>query len=173
MQNLSNSGLLRSPDGAAAGGCSRLDLSTDLRLETYFLGDTIGRGVIHDSFGRLVTEATAEMSGRWEGNLFLLDEVFRYTDGRTQTRTWSIRINADRSYEITAPDMLGKGSGAANGNRLGLDYRLRVPVGSRELALRFDDRMYLLDDGVLINTSSARKFGIPVARLAFSFQRAG
>jgi hypothetical protein len=173
MRNQYNTGIFRAPDGSAAGVRSDRVGDNRLRLESFFLGDTVGHGVIHDRFGRLIGEATAEMSGSWRDDIFLLDELFRYTDGRTQARTWSIRLDGNRGYRITAPEMVGEGRGTASGNSLALDYRLRVPVGGREMTLRFDDRMYLLDDGVLINTSTAKKFGITLARLAFSFRRAG
>ena len=69
--------------------------------------------------------------------------------------------------------MVGTGAGQSIGNQLLLDYRLRVPAGSRNLTLKFDDRMYLLDDGVVINTNTGRKFGFLVARISFAFRREG
>ncbi len=163
---------MRAPDGP---GCTQASTTeqrpTDLRLETFFQGDTVGHGVIHDRFGRLIGEATAEMTGFWRDDTFVLDEVFRYTDGRVQDRSWVIHVEGQGHYRITAPDMIGDGIGLSEGNALRMDYRLRVPVGGRNLVLRFDDRMYLQEQDMLINTSTARKFGLVLARISFAFQR--
>lgn len=79
--------IFRAPDGAAAGARPNRIVGNPLRLETFFLGDTVGQGVIHDRFGRLIAEATTEMTGSWRGDAFLLNEVFRHRDGRTQERS--------------------------------------------------------------------------------------
>ena len=159
------------PDGAT-GAFTESRVPTEFRLEQYFLGETQGQGVIHDRFGRLIGEATAEMNGFWQDGVFQLDEIFRYADGRLQERTWAIHIDGDGHYRISAPDMVGDGVGQVDANCLRMDYRLRVPAAGRTLALRFDDRMYLQGNDVLINTSTARKFGLVMARICFAFWRA-
>lgn len=167
--------IVRAPDGLArdAGAATapeRPDAAV-MRLEEFFLGPTRGVGVIHDRFGRLANQASADMVGRWDGETFALDEMFRFSDGRVQERVWRVQIGPDGGYRITAPDMVGTGTGNNDGNALDLDYRLQVPVGRRTMTLRFDDRMYLQDDGTVINVNTARKFGLVVARLCFVFRR--
>lgn len=167
----SSDAALNATDGARLDPATPFDRPESFRLESYFQGDTLGHGVIHDRFGRLIGEATAEMTGYWRDEAFILEELFRYADGRVQERIWTVQVEGERRYSITAPEMVGGGTGLAQGHGLRMKYRLRLPVGGRNLVLSFDDRMYLQGQDVVINTNTARKFGVVLARISFAFQR--
>jgi len=142
-----------------------------LVFEEYFLGPVRGHGILQDRFGGLRQEFTVDIVGRWDGDLFLLDEYFRFRDGKTSTRIWAVRPQGDGRYEATAPDILGTARGIAEDNRIRWTYTLALPVGGRSVALHFDDRMFLQEDGMLVNVSDARKFGLRLVRLCIAFRR--
>ena len=142
----------------------------DLRLERFFFGAVRGYGIFQDRFGNLRQEFTVDTVGTWDGDVFLLDEDFRFRDGKAAKRLWRVRVLDDLRYEATADDIVGTAHGLRDGRSLRWRYILAVPVGARIVNMRFDDRMFLQEDGVLINLSDARKWGIRLGRLAASFQ---
>lgn len=145
----------------------------ELRLERYFEGLMRGHGVFQDRFGNLRQEFTVDTLGHWDGDIFLLEEDFRFRDGRRQRRQWRVRILDDRSYTATAGDIVGTARGERDGSIIRWRYTLAVPVGSRTINMRFDDRMFLQEDGVMINLSDASKWGVRLGRLAASFRAPG
>jgi hypothetical protein len=46
-----------------------------------------------------------------------------------------------------------------------------VPVGDSKYRLRFDDWMWAMNDGVLMNRSYMKKFGITVAEVTIFMQK--
>lgn len=140
-----------------------------LRIEEFFLGDVRGHGLFQDRFGNLRQEFTVDMSGRWLDGIFHLDERFRFRDGKRSRRQWNVQVIGDRQYEATADDIIGVAKGQQLGSTVQWRYTLAVPVGRRIVNMSFDDRMFLQEDGVMINVSDARKWGIRLGRLTASF----
>ena len=52
-----------------------------------------------------------------------------------------------------------------------LDYVLSVPYKGGTIAVRVDDRMYLVTPNTLINESVMRKFGVRVGEILLSIER--
>ncbi|MBM3488136.1 MAG: DUF3833 domain-containing protein [Alphaproteobacteria bacterium] len=144
---------------------------TRLRLEEFFLGRTRGIGIVEDRFGRLRRRFVCDMTGRWENDLFVLDETFAYADGARDHRVWRVRPGPDGRYEGHADDVIGTATGAAVGDTLAWGYVLRLPIGGRHHNIRFDDRMYLLADGLLLNRARMFKWGIRIAEVTLAFRR--
>lgn len=157
-------------ESAAPPAGKRSAVIPELRMEGFFLGATRGHGVFQDRFGTLRQQFTVDMFGHWQGDRFLLEEHFRYRDGTTSDRLWQVRVIDDLHYEATADDIVGVAGGVRDGSTIRWRYVLAVPIGGRLINMRFDDRMFLQDDGVLINVSDARKWGLRLGRLAASFQ---
>lgn len=140
-------------------------------LTEYFSDTVEGTGIFRDRFGKVRLAFDVTMSGSWRDNTYRLEENFRYDDGRIQDRLWKIRRNGDRGLSATADDLVGTAMAEQLEDEVRWTYRMRVPVGSREITMTFDDRMYLRPDGVLLNVSEARKFGIVVGRLTAVYRR--
>jgi hypothetical protein len=141
------------------------------RLEEYFLGRTVAHGVVQDRAGKVIKRMVVELDGTQEGGEFVLRERFRYADGTSEFREWRIRKLDEGRYEGRASDVVGVATGIAAGNALSWRYTLRVPVGDSIYALAFDDWMWLLDDGVLINRASFSKFGVHLGDVTLSFRK--
>lgn len=140
-------------------------------IKAYFTGPIKAWGVVQDWRGRVVSRFDVDMVGTWDGDNGRLDEEFRYYDGSTQERVWKITKLEDGSYEGTAGDIIGKATGASNGSAVNWAYQMVVPVGDTTYRLTFDDWMWQMNDGVLINRSYLKKFGFTVAELTLFMQK--
>ena len=140
-----------------------------LRLEDYFNGGARAWGVFQDRFGRPRREFEVEIQSEWDGSRLTLTEDFTYDDGQTEQRVWRIATEGEFGYVAEADDMIGRARGEAHGNALNWNYRFRLPIGERSLAVRFDDWFFLNRDGVLVNRALVTKFGFAVGSMTIVF----
>jgi hypothetical protein len=140
-------------------------------LTEYWHGTLNGWGMIQGWGGKILSRFDITFEGSWQGSEGVLREDYRYYSGATETRIWQIRALADGGYEATAPDIIGVARGQSDGAMVRFRYRLRLPLGKRQLAVTVDDRMWRLHDGVVINRSRMKKFGIPLAYLTVFMQK--
>ncbi len=145
---------------------------TELRIEEFFAGRTRAHGLVEDRFGRVRRTFVVEIEGREDGDVFVLEESFRFDDGEVSSRTWRVRRTGPHAYEGTAADVVGVARGDASGNTLRWAYRLRLPIGGREVVVGFDDRMYLGADGTMLNIARMHKWGVTLGRVTIAFSRA-
>lgn len=159
---------------SSCGGNS-LDLyketSPKADIKEYFNGPVKAWGIVQDWRGRVVSQFDIEMVGKWDGDTGTLTEKFTYYDGKKQERVWTIKKLPDGTYEGTAADILGKATGAVEGNAARWNYVMDLPVGDTTYRIRFDDWMWQMNDGVLINRSYLKKFGITVTELTIFMQK--
>ena len=142
-----------------------------LRIEKYFVGQTRAWGIFEDRFGNLRRQFVVDIQGNWDGENLVRDEKFRYSDGETDRRIWSIKkIDAHR-YEGTAADVIGVAAGEAHGNALNWRYDMDMKVGEGTLRVHFNDWMYLQPSGVLVNRARVSKFGIEIGEVSLFFQK--
>jgi len=158
-------------------GCSGIDPATyqdmqpKMDLAQYFNGPVKAWGLVQDRSGNVVTRFDIDMNGTWQGDEGVLDEKFRYYSGEQKQRIWKIkRLSADR-YEGRADDIIGKATGETYGNAMRWTYEMDVPVGETTYKLKFDDWMWLMNDGVLINRSYMKKWGVTVAEITIFMQK--
>ena len=128
-------------------------------------GSMACEGVIFGPTGRVTSRFVADMQGTWEGSTGTLAEVFRYDSGSVQHRAWSLRLAGDGTITATAPDVVGQGTGRAEGSGVVLRYRIRLTPEAGGHVLDVTDWMYLMENGTIMNRSQFRKFGIKVAEL--------
>lgn len=140
-------------------------------IKTFFTGEIKAWGIIQDWRGRVVTRFDADMVGTWDGDVGTLKEKFEYYDGRTQRRTWVIKKNSDGTYTGTADDIIDSATGLQQGSAMNWSYRMDVPVDGGSYRLTFDDWMWQMNDGIVVNRSYMKKFGITVAELTLFMQK--
>jgi hypothetical protein len=165
--------------GAAGAGTGRLRLAEIVGLRQQDAGVRSG-GVLpgpHRSLGH-VPEArwrsgTALPCGRhrYRGGRYAdLDERFRYDDGETQTRVWTLVRQSDNSWRGRAGDVIGEAIGQTAGNALHWNYTL-LPVDDKQYEVQMDDWMYQMDERTLINRTSMSKFGVEVGQVTLFFRK--
>jgi hypothetical protein len=160
---------------SALGGCASQQMESyaiekpALDLQQYFNGTLDAYGVFTDRSGTVVKRFTVVMVCQWQGNEGTLDEDFSYSDGTKQKRVWHLTRLADGRYTGHAGDVVGAAQGESRGNTFHWNYTLNLPVGDKVYEMQFDDWMYLMNDRVMLNKASMRKFGVQLGEVTLSF----
>ena len=158
-------------------GCAgpRADVYRDERplldLREYFDGEIDAHGVFQNRSGEVVKRFYVDIKGTWNGDVGTLEEDFIYADGTTDRRVWTITKVDEHNYTGTAGDVIGEAKGEAYGNTLRWRYVLALKVDGKTYNVDFDDWMYLLDDEVMLNRSTMRKFGFRLGEVIISFRK--
>lgn len=165
-----------------------------LRLEEYFLGETTGWGMFRDRYGNLKQEFRVHALGEWQDGCLHLHERFIYRDDATanetqqneaqnvasqqetqgkqqQERTWRITPLGDGRYTGSAEDIVGEAQGEIVGTTCSWQYKLIVPVGKREIILKFDDCLQLMPDGCLLGHAKVSKLGFHIGDVVLCFHK--
>ena len=142
-----------------------------LNLREHLNGPIICEGVLYGPFGKVTSRFVADMNVTWDGNVGTMTEHFRYDDGSTQDRCWTLTLGNDGSVIATAPDVIGEGKGMAKGHALQLLYKLKLPESAGGHVLDAVDWMYVVENGTIMNRSQFRKFGIKVAELVATMRK--
>lgn len=143
----------------------------EMSIKEYFNGPIKAWGIVQDWRGRVLRQFDVKMIGKWDGNVGTLREQFYYYDGQTQERVWIIKKLDNGGYEGTASDIIGKAGGVEKGNAAQWAYMMDLEVDKKVFRIKFDDWMWLMNDGVLINRSYLKKFGITVAELTIFMKK--
>lgn len=77
----------------------------------------------------------------------------------------------NKKFIATAGDIVGDAQMEARGNTVMIDYTMRIPYGSGTLDIDVRDWLHLMEDGVIINHSKMKKFGIEVGELVITIQK--
>ncbi len=140
-------------------------------IKEYFNGPVKAWGIVQDWQGRVVGRFDVNMVGKWDGDIGTLTENFDYYNGKKQQRVWTIKKLPNGSYEGTASDIIDKATGKTEGSAVRWNYVMDLPVDDTTYRIRFDDWMWVMNDGVLINRSYLKKFGITVSELTIFMQK--
>lgn len=140
-------------------------------LKAYFTGPIKAWGLIQDYSGKVVSRFDVTMHGSWKGDTGTLKEDFTYYNGTKQQRVWMITRKSDGQYEGTAGDIIGKAEGQTKGNAVRWKYEMEIPVDGKPFRVTFDDWMWQMNDGVMINRSYLKKFGFTVAELTLFMKK--
>lgn len=143
----------------------------EMNFKDYFNGPVKAWGIVQDWRGRVVSQFDIHMVGEWKEDAGTLTEHFNYYDGKTQERIWTIKKLDDGKYEGTAADIIDKAFGCTKGNAAQWSYVMDLKVDSATYRIRFDDWMWAMNDGVLINRSYLKKFGFTVAELTIFMKK--
>lgn len=134
-------------------------------LTEHLNGPILCEGVIYGPLGRVSSSFVAQMMGEWDGSTGTLAEDFTYSTGNTQLRKWYLTMREDGHFTATADDIIGKAEGVQRGNTVRMTYRIKLSEEAGGHTLDVTDWMYHTGEGVIINRSQMRKFGIKVAEL--------
>jgi hypothetical protein len=142
-----------------------------LDLRTYFNGDLIAHGLFTDRSGAVKRRFTVRMKAHWQGDEGVLEEDFLYSDGQTERRVWHLTRLPDGRYSGRAADVIGSADGESAGNALRWRYTLNLPVDGRSYEVQFDDWMFLMDEGTLLNRAVMSKFGWRLGDVTLAFRK--
>ena len=157
--------------------CSSLDpedfagRTPEFRIEDYFVGETRAWGMFQDRSGEVRRTFTVDIEGTWDGETLTLVEDFLYDDGETEQRVWRIAKTGEHAYEGTADGVVGVARGEAYGDAMNWRYVFDLDIGSRSIHVRFDDWLFLQEDGVVLNRATVSKLGVRLGEVTLAFQR--
>lgn len=141
------------------------DTGPQFILKQHLNGHILSEGLIYGPNGKMTNSFVAEMYGEWDGDTGTLSENFTYSNGTKQARKWFLKIGENNTFTATADDIIGVGHGVVSGSTVMLRYKIVLPKDSGGHTLSVVDWMYLTENGVILNKSELRKFGIKVAEL--------
>ncbi len=142
-------------------------------LRRHLNGDMVCDGVIFGPLGRVTSTFVADFRITWNGDVAVMDEHFRYNDGSTQQRQWTIKLGENNRFETIAADVVKGGQGTLAGSAALMRYAIQLPEEAGGHTLNTVDWMYLTPSGVIVNRSQFRKFGIKVAELVATIRPKG
>jgi hypothetical protein len=156
-------------------GCSSMQLddfkntTPEFVPQTYFNGPLKAYGMVKDRDGKIIRTFKGDLVGSWDKNgVGTLDEHFIYNDGEKLHRTWTMKPNGEKTFIATAGDIVGNAHMQAQGNTVMIDYVMRIPYGNSTIDIDVRDWLHLQDDGVILNHSKMKKFGIEVGELVIT-----
>jgi hypothetical protein len=138
---------------------------------SYFEGRTLADGVFEDRRGHVKRRFTVNMTGRAEGNSLVLDEAFDFDDGERETRTWVLQRGEGQTFTGTCADAVSTARGRFEAGRAFLKSELKLAVGTRRIAMQFDDVFYQTGGGTVLNRSTVSKWGIRLGQVLILFRK--
>lgn len=142
------------------------------RMKETLNGEILSEGLIYGPNGKVTNSFVARMVGEWDGNSGTLAEYFTYSNGKQMTRKWYLTLGTGNTFTAMADDIVGEGQGTISGSTVKLSYRIILPEDAGRHTLDVTDWMYLTENGVIMNRSEMRKWGIKVAELVASMRPA-
>jgi len=141
----------------------------ELRLDHYLNGRIEGWGMFQDRSGKVVKRFHVVIDAQWQDDTGVLDESFRWSDGTTSKRVWTLRKQPDGRFIGTADDVVGEALGEVAGNALRWRYVMALPVDGKVWHVDFDDWMFLIDDKAMLNRSFMSKWGFRLGEVTLGF----
>ena len=152
--------------------CSSVDINQykdnkpTLVLDQFFKGDLTAHGILKNRSGEVTRYFNVTMTGTWDDQgIGTLAEKFIFNDESIQYRTWTFTpISTDEGikYQATANDTLAATMIDLSGNSFFMNYQ------GDDIDVNIDDKMYLINDEVLINESVMTKYGIEVGYITLT-----
>lgn len=139
-------------------------------ITSFFARPTRAYGIFEDRFGRVRKRFTVDFSGRWDGGAFVLDERFTYDDGVTDRREWRVLPGRDGAFTAEGTGLKGVARGQTSAGMIRMDYLYVLKMGKGGMPVRFDDRLYDLGNGRVMNRAIMKKFGITLGSLSIYYE---
>lgn len=137
----------------------------------FFQGELTARGVVKDRSGEVIRHFDATIEASWDDNgVGTLDEVFKYSDGETDTRIWTLEPR-NGGYHASAGDVTEPGFMEFAGNVIHMNYVLQVPYGDGTIHVRMDDWMYRVTEDTVINETQMTYWGFRVGEVVLVIQK--
>jgi hypothetical protein len=99
--------------------------------------------------------------------------VFRWADGERQLRTWNLEQTGDNRFSGTADDVVGIAQGRGSGSAFNWSYTLRMSTGGRQIDVRMDDWIHLIEPDTVLDRTEVTWYGIRVSEVVLVIERVG
>jgi hypothetical protein len=140
-------------------------------IEKFFAGRTVAYGQFQDVFGTVRRRFVVDIQGTWDGRTLRLVEDFRYDDGSTEQRIWTLQKTGSQTWRGHAPGVIGEAAGRTDGDRFFLTYEIDLPVPDGTLRVTFEDWMWLISEGRVLNRAYLKRFGVDIGEVIITFEK--
>ncbi|MFN3578546.1 MAG: DUF3833 family protein [Tabrizicola sp.] len=146
-----------------------------ITLVSAFTGRTTGRGHFRvwltGDERRFTARLNGTVSGREGARVLTVVEDFRYDDGQQDRLTWVFRELGPGRWTGKREDTVGEATVIEKNGLIRLSYTadFRSPSGVNRLG--FEDILYGLPDGTIVNDAVVTRAGIAVASVRFVIRR--
>lgn len=148
---------------------------SEFNLEEYFDGRVLAKGQFQDVFGTVRRRFDVVVTGTWDGETLKLVEDFTYAEGTTEQRIWRLKktgpIVADQTWSGFADGVIGTAQGAERGDTFNWTYRIDLPVPDGTLRVNFNDWMWDMGDGRVLNRAYMSKYGVDIGEVLIIFEK--
>jgi hypothetical protein len=135
-------------------------------LRSFFSDEIEGWGAIFDYQGRQSRSFHVRIKASWQDqDNGVLDEWFDFDDGEKTERKWSVSFSDNQMFVANARDVIDDAKGRQDGNAINMKYVLEVPYNGSLINLKMDDWMYLVEEDIILNRTSMKKFGFKVGEI--------
>jgi len=147
----------------------------DFNLEEYFDGRVLAKGQFQDVFGTVRRRFDVVVTGTWDGEVLKLVEDFTYAEGTTEQRIWRLKktgpITADQTWTGYAEGVIGTAKGQELGDTFNWTYRIDLPVPDGTIRVSFNDWMWDMGGGRVLNRAYMMKYGVDIGEVIITFEK--
>ncbi len=142
-------------------------------LESFFVGQTVGRGAFVSPIAGVNRPLTVKTRGTLQGATLTLVEDFFYDDGERDRKTWRFTRVAPGIYEGRREDVLGVADVRQVGDTVQLNYSADIPnkKDGSVTRLTFADTLALVAPGKALNRATVSKFGVGIGTVDITFTK--
>lgn len=171
------------------------DNEPKLILNEFFNGDLTAHGIIKNRSGEVIRYFNVAMTGTWnDDGVGTLAEKFIFDDDSIEFRTWTFtpvtQANSEASYlesrdfelrnlesshlerkiqyTAKADDTLAPSLIELEGNAFFMNYDLLINYQGDQIDVNIDDKMYLVNNNIIINESVMSKYGFEVGYITLT-----
>lgn len=142
-----------------------------ITLADAFTGRTTGRGVFRVALTGAERRFTADLNGHLRGDVLTVVEDFRYDDGQVDRLTWVFRRAGPGRWTGRREDTVGEAVVVEDGRTVRLTYLADFRSPGRVTRLGFEDVIYRLPGGLVVNEGIVTRGGIAVGTVRFEIRR--
>ncbi len=147
----------------------------NFNLEEFFDGRVIAKGQSQDIFGAVRRRFDVIVTRTWDGETLKLVEDFDHADGTMEQRLWRLKktgpVVADQKRTGFADGVLGVAQGEERGDTFNWKYRIDLPVPDGTLRVSFDDWMWDLCGGRVLNRAYMKRYGGDIGEVLITFEK--
>ena len=134
-----------------------LETAPKIDIKKFFNGDIEGFAITQDSAGKIIGTVQVKISGKWDENKGEIKQNFIYDSATKDSRIWLVTVNADGTFDAIGHDFTAPAQGKQIGNAAQMLYSLNLMDQGSKQAVRFEDKMYLVDEKSMIEISTYKK----------------
>jgi hypothetical protein len=134
-----------------------LDRGVKMDIKNFFNGDIESFAITQDQNGKISGTSTSKINSKWEENKGVMQEIFFDDKSKKDSRTWLITSNQDGTFDMVGHDMLTPVKGKQIGNAAQMIYSLSINAEGVKQEVKFEDKVYLVDEKSAVMISNFRK----------------